>query len=83
MAKSIKSNELKKGCAIVMHNGWTGTIEDNKKGDIRMATIEGICTEMGSVYVHDIKHAIIDGEIRPIELTPNQEKLKKLTNDLF
>jgi hypothetical protein len=81
---SIKSNELKKGSKIVMKDsGWHGTIEDNKKGDIRMACIHGISKDIGSIYVHDIDYAIIDGVQYTIELTPNQTKLQKLVNNLF
>lgn len=51
----MTTNELKKGCRIRLENGWEATIEDNKKGNIRMATVEGFVTEMGSIYSHDIK----------------------------
>jgi hypothetical protein len=51
----MKSNDLKKGDRIVLLNGWEATIEDNKKGNIRMATVEGFVTEMGSIYMHDVR----------------------------
>jgi hypothetical protein len=50
----MKTNELKTGDRVKLANGWYATIADNKKGNIRMATVEGIYTETGSVYSHDI-----------------------------
>lgn len=52
---TIMANELKKGDRVRLNNGWFATIEDNKKGSIRMATVEGLYTEMGSIYAADIK----------------------------
>jgi hypothetical protein len=49
------SNDLKKGDRVVLHNGWKATIEDNLKGNIRMATVEGFVAEIGSIYAWDIK----------------------------
>lgn len=51
----MKANDLKKGDRVRLNNGWFATIEDNKKGAIRMATVEGFVTEMGSIYAADIK----------------------------
>jgi len=50
----MKTNDLKKGDRIRLNNGWYATIEDNKKGAVRMATVEGLYTEMGSIYAADI-----------------------------
>tara|TARA_R110000744_G_scaffold11441_2_gene34647 strand:+ start:279 stop:539 length:261 start_codon:yes stop_codon:yes gene_type:complete len=50
----MKTNDLKKGDRIRLNNGWYATIEDNKKGAVRMATVEGLFTEMGSIYTADI-----------------------------
>lgn len=70
----MKTNDLKKGDKVELRNGWMATIEDNKKGNTRMATVYGHCTEMGSVYAHDIIH-LIDGDSNEkfiIEHTPEQ-----------
>lgn len=48
------ANDMKKGQTGMLKNGWAFRIEDNKKGIIRMATVFGHCTEMGSVYISDI-----------------------------
>jgi hypothetical protein len=71
------TNDIKKGTRIQLNNGWFATIEDNKRGLIRMATVEGIYTEMGSIYVYDIYRVHIDGDWEFIELTPAQIKKKK------
>jgi hypothetical protein len=68
----MKSNDLKKGAVVFLKGtNWRATIEDNLRGNIRMATVEGIYTEMGSIYVWDIDRAA-DGE--RIELTAKQAK---------
>lgn len=94
----MKTNDLKKGHRIMLENGWMATIADNMKGDTRMATVEGLVTEMGSVYSHDIMwaklegdpepgvhHRIVGGEglFSPIEHTPKQLKLKEKVATLF
>jgi len=71
----MKTNELKSGDRIRLDNGWFGTIKDNKKGNIRLCEVEGYFTELGSVYVWDIRWYINpEGEYIPIELTPKQNK---------
>lgn len=72
----MKTNDIKKGMRIVLSNGWQATIEDNKRGNIRMATVEGFYTETGSIYSHDIAGVLIDDQwVRP-EYTPDQERLR-------
>lgn len=48
------TNELKKGSRVILKNGWCAEIADNKKGNLRLATVHGLYTEMGSVYSHDM-----------------------------
>ena len=48
------TNELKKGARVQLRNGWYATVFDNAKGQTRLCEVEGICTEIGSVYSHDI-----------------------------
>ena len=75
----MKTNELKKGDRIRLHNGWYATIMDNKKGNTRLANVEGLYTELGSIYAWDIKFYInSEGSIIPIELTPKQIKDKNM-----
>ncbi len=54
MSKFAETNKLKKGTRVILRNGWEAVLEDNKRGSIRMATVEGFYTEMGSIYAHDI-----------------------------
>jgi hypothetical protein len=72
----MKTNDLKKGMRIVLRNGWEATIEDNRKGNIRMATVEGHYTETGSIYAHDIAAVLIDNKWVRLEYTEAQMKLR-------
>lgn len=79
----VKTNDLKKGARIQLANGWFGTIKDNKRGNIRLAEVEGLYTEIGSVYSHDIVRAEVDGAWVEVEHTPAQVKCRKLNEELF
>ena len=50
----MKANDIKKGMNILLKNGWYATMMDNKKGNIRLAEVQGYCTEIGSIYSADI-----------------------------
>ena len=71
------TNDLKKGDMVVLRNGWKAKIEDNKKGNTRMATVYGFHEEMGSVYSHNIVALERDGERFAIEHTEQQKKMLK------
>lgn len=77
MAKTILTNDIKKGTRIRLACGWFATMADNMKGNRRMAEVEGFFTEIGSVYSHDIVSAEIDGEWVTVEHTPAQKKLRQ------
>ena len=51
-------NDLKKGDLVVLESGIEARIEDNVKGQIRMAYVfgekVGLFNEMGSIYATDI-----------------------------
>ena len=51
---NMKTNDIKKGMRIKLANGWYGTVLDNKRGNIRLAEVEDIYKEIGSIYAHDI-----------------------------
>lgn len=72
----MKTNDLKKGAEVVLRNGWRAVIEDNLKGNTRLATVYGMFTETGSVYAHDIAYAVINNKMVAIEYTPAQIKLR-------
>ena len=73
----MKTNDLKKGDKVRLRNGWYATLKDNLRGNIRLATVEGIVTETGSIYSHDIvaKVESDDREV-PIEHTTSQLECK-------
>ena len=50
----MKTNDIKRGMYFRLKNGWYATMMDNMRGNIRMAEVEGMYTEIGSVYAHDI-----------------------------
>lgn len=79
----MKTNELKNGDRIRLRNGWYGTIKDNRKGNIRIAEIEGVFTEIGSIYSRDIILYIDkSGTVIEIEHTDAQHKLRDITEVL-
>jgi len=86
----MKTNDLKSGTRILLRNGWYGTLKDNKKGNIRFAEVEGIYTELGSVYAHDIVEAQLpvddtdnSGRWVEIEHTPAQLKCRQMNERLW
>ena len=56
----MKTNDIKKGTMVRLRNGWIARIEDNKKGNSRLATVFGVYEEMGSIYAHDIVMVLDD-----------------------
>lgn len=78
------TNTLRKGDRVQLRNGWFGTIADNARGNIRMATVEGIYTETGSVYSHDIIRACPKGAAwEDVQHTPAQLKLRETVEGIF
>lgn len=73
----VKTNDLKKGDRVLLSNGWYATIQDNRKGDVRIATVEGLHTETGSIYAHDIVEANIADSWVSITHTPKQEQMRE------
>jgi len=78
----MKTNDLKKGAMVVLRNGWKAWLRDNKKGQVRLATVEGYETETGSIYAHDIEFAVIDGALVRVTHTEPQLNLRKTLETL-
>ena len=81
----MKTNDLKKGTRIRLRNGFYATLMDSKKGNTRLADVEGIYREIGSVYSHDIvsaKSLAHDGWL-PVEYTPAQQALRETIAGVF
>lgn len=79
----MKTNDIKKDARILLTNGWYGTMMDNKKGNTRMAEIEGYYKEIGSVYAWDIAKVKVEGQWVAVELTPKQIKDQKMVSRFF
>jgi hypothetical protein len=91
--KPVFTNDLKKGIYVRQSNGWDARIEDNLKGNTRLATVWGFETEMGSIYSHDITYAYVGSQgksieearqcpIEPVQHTEDQLRLKKKVNSM-
>ena len=81
-------NDMKKGQTGITRDGIRFRIEDNKKGNIRMATVYassvGLYDEMGSIYTSDIATVDMpDGTTQPLEQTKAQAKQAKKTQDIY
>ena len=69
------TNEIKKGEMVMLANGWEARIEDNRKGNVRLATVYGMYTEMGSVYSSDIRQVKnTSGEWESVSITSKQSQ---------
>lgn len=79
----MRTNDLKKGDNVILRNGWKAVIEDNKKGNTRLAKVFGTYTELGSVYSWDIMEVIKDGQSIKIQLTDLQLKTQKIASMFF
>jgi|TARA_R110000824_G_scaffold45729_4_gene132095 hypothetical protein len=78
---SIQPNDIKKGDLGYLKNGWKFEMMDNKKGNIRMAKVHGIETEIGSIYAHEI--AFIqnqDGDDVPVDASRYQKQTTMIQN---
>jgi hypothetical protein len=76
----IETNDLKKGTPITLKNGWAAIIMDNKKGDTRMAEVDGYFKEIGSIYARDIDTAYVNGQWQPVvrRMSKNQKMIQAL-----
>ena len=81
-------NEMKKGQTGTTKDGIKFRIEDNKKGNIRLATVYassiGLFDEIGSIYTSDIATVDMpDGTTQRLEQTQAQEKRSDKTTQLM
>lgn len=68
----VKTNNLKKGTKVILKNGWNAVLMDNRKGNIRLAEVDGLYKEVGSIYSYDISSAEVDGKWQGVLLTDKQ-----------
>lgn len=79
----MTTNDIKSGMRFKLANGWYGTMKDNKRGNIRLAEVEGLYTEIGSIYAHDIISVEKpDGIWHTIELTKSQVQTARAVAEL-
>lgn len=83
MTSNKTTNDLKKGQLVILNNRWQARIEDNKRGNIRMATVYGDFEEMGSIYAHDIFAYRENDKWIPVQHTPEQIKLRQDVEHFF
>ena len=81
-------NEMKKGQTGTTKDDIKFRIEDNKKGNIRLATVYassiGLFDEIGSIYTSDIATVDMpDGTTQRLEQTQAQEKRSDKTAQLM
>jgi hypothetical protein len=81
--KMLNTNDLKKGTQIMLKNGWAAVIYDNKKGNTRLAEVDGIFKEIGSIYSHDIDQAFINNAWVTVSHTKKQKDLNTLINAIL
>lgn len=79
----MQSNEIKKGDLLLLKNGWKAVMFDNKKGNIRMAEVDGLYKEIGSIYVWDIDCVRVGTEWVSVELTEKQRQSQKMISRIF
>lgn len=76
---------IEKGARVKLQSGWLATLK-GKPGNKTtvLAEVEGLVTEIGSVYCHEIMQVQVGGEWELVEHTKTQLKLKEtLTNAGF
>jgi hypothetical protein len=79
----MQSNEIKKGDLMLLKNGWKAVMFDNKKGNIRMAEVDGLYKEIGSIYVWDIDYVKAGTEWVSVDLTEKQIKAQQVISRIF
>jgi hypothetical protein len=84
----MDQNDMKKGQMGTTEDGIRFRIEDNKKGNIRMATVYGadvgLVTEMGSIYTSEIATVDMpDGTNERLQQSDRQAKQAAKTKALM
>ena len=66
----IDPNKLKKGTRGVLKDGGNFILIDNRRGNIRMAQVDGLFgTSMGSIYLKDIAYVEVGGDAVKLDLS--------------
>tara|TARA_R100000742_G_C4235966_1_gene56563 strand:+ start:112 stop:357 length:246 start_codon:yes stop_codon:yes gene_type:complete len=77
----IDPNKLKKGVRGMLKNGSGFILMDSKRGNIRMAQVDGLFgTEMGSIYMHDVDWVEIGGDAVKVDTSRYELQTKMIKN---
>ena len=77
----IDPNKLKKGVRGMLKNGSQFILMDSKRGNIRMAQVDGLFgTEMGSIYMHDVDWGEIGGDAVKVDTSRYELQTKMIKN---
>ena len=78
------TKDLKKGTRITQRNGWEAKIVGSARGTTTLCEVYGFCTEMGSIYTHDMTGYYDEqGNYKTdIEFTKSQLKCKEMTRSM-
>ena len=83
MTNTTKISDVTKGARVELRNGFHVTVLDNLvNGQTRLCNVEGIVTEMGSVYSSDMLHVLTPTGWLPILHTPKQLAGRKARQQL-
>ena len=83
MTNTTKISDVTKGARVELRNGFHATVLDNLvNGQTRLCNVEGIVTEMGSVYSSDMLHVLTPTGWLPILHTPKQLAGRKARQQL-
>jgi hypothetical protein len=66
----MTTNELKRGARVILYDNTRATMADNRKGNTRTITVDGVNgAETGSVYASEIV-ATIGADGREVDVRP-------------
>jgi hypothetical protein len=81
--KIMLTKDIKKGDRFQLRNGWFGTMKDNGRGVSRLAEIEGVFTEIGSVYSFEIEKVFKGEQVFSVELTDKEKQVQRMNEEIF
>ena len=71
----IDPNKLKKGVRGMLKNGCGFILMDSKRGNIRMAQVDGLFgTDIGSIYLKDVDWVEVGGDAVKLDLSRYQKQ---------
>lgn len=71
------SNDVKKGMRVRLRSGLEAVMYDSAVSDVRMATVEGIVDELGSIYAYEIEAVQTDSGWERVTPTQSQRDINE------